>query len=202
VHTAAVTSSGSLWTWGSTLYGSLGYPPTAAMPVDANNFPYQPTPTQVMLPVAGGGGGRGAGGVPPPFPPAAPRVLRLVTEVYEPPTDDSLCPCSTKSCTVVITTAGVFTFGLADDGGLGYPPLPEMPTTVIGGYSRKCMWRPRLVRSSWSLLGPPRRGRSEPSSWTDSELQRLLRQVAITPTSTLVIASPAVPPPEPVEQRA
>ena len=43
------TSSGQLWTWGSTLYGSLGYPPTAAMPVDANNFPYQPKPMAVSI---------------------------------------------------------------------------------------------------------------------------------------------------------
>ena len=50
VHTAAVTADGGLWTWGSTLYGSLGYPPTAGLPVDANNFPYQPRPNAVAMP--------------------------------------------------------------------------------------------------------------------------------------------------------
>lgn len=174
VHTAAVTSDGGLWTWGSTLYGSLGYPPTAAMPVDANNFPYQPKPVCV------------------PLPPSV-KVLRLVSEVYEPPTDDSLCPCSTKSCSVALTTHGIYTFGLADDGGLGYPPLPEMPTTVIGGYSRKCQWRPRLVPASWDLLGPAGARRDEPSDWSEEELAKLLRQVAVTPTSTHVIASPVAP---------
>ena len=81
--------------------------------------------------------------------------------------------------------------GLADDGGLGYPPLPEMPTTVIGGYSRKCQWRPRLVHASWSLLGAAAVGRREPNEWSDAELARMMRQVAVTPTSTHVIASPA-----------
>jgi alpha-tubulin suppressor-like RCC1 family protein len=170
VHTAAVTADGALFTWGSTLYGSLGYPPTAAMPVDANNFPYQPKPVMVSLP-----------GV---------RVLRLVSHVYEPSTDDSLCPCSTKSCSIAITTGGLYTFGLADDGGLGYPPRPEMPTTVIGGYSRKCQWRPRLVDSSWSLLGAAAAGRHEPMQWSEAELAQMMRQVAVTPTSTHVIASP------------
>ena len=118
-------------------------------------------------------------------------MLRVVSEVYEPPTDDSLCPCSTKSFTVVLTTHGVYTFGLADDGGLGHPPLPEMPTTVIGGYSRKCQWRPRLVNAAWDLLGPHGARRDEPADWSDEELARLLRQVAVTPTSTHVIASPA-----------
>ena len=173
VHSAAVTADGGLWTWGSTLYASLGYPPTAAMPVDANNFPYQPKPVNVALP-----------GV---------RVLRLVSAVYEPPTDDSLCPCSTKSCTVAITTGGVFTFGLADDGGLGYPPLPEMHTTVIGGYSRKAQWRPRLVHASWSLLGTHAEGRDEPKQWSEKELTSLLHQVAVTPTSTHIIAAPVAP---------
>uniref|UniRef100_A0A7S2H7P8 Uncharacterized protein n=1 Tax=Haptolina brevifila TaxID=156173 RepID=A0A7S2H7P8_9EUKA len=169
VHTAAVTADGGLWTWGSTLYGSLGYPPTAAMPVDANNFPYQPSPTAVHLPGP------------------SVRVIRLVCQVFEPPTDDTLCPCSTKSCSVVLASTGlVYTYGLADDGGLGYEPLPQMATTVIGGYSRKCQWRPRLVDKRWCLNG----GRREPSQWSDAELQMLLRQVAITPTSTLIIASP------------
>jgi len=177
VHTAAVTSDGGLWTWGSTLYGSLGYPPTAAMPVDANNFPYQPRPTAV------------------PMPTPELKVLRIKSEVYEPPTDDSLCPCSTKSCTVVLTTHGIYSFGLADDGGLGYPPLPEMSTTVIGGYSRKCQWRPRLVHASWSLFGH-NRGRRDPSQWTEAELTKVLHQVAITPTSTLVVASPTAHPPD------
>jgi len=174
VHTAAVTADGILWTWGSTLYGSLGYPPTAAMPVDANNFPYQPRPSPV------------------PLPNAELKVLRIKSEVYEPPTDDSLCPCSTKSCTVVLTTHGVYTFGLADDGGLGYAPLPEMSTTVIGGYSRKCQWRPRLVPVAWSIFGHGR-GRRDPSQWSEAELNKALHQVAITPTSTLVIAAPAAP---------
>ena len=174
VHSAAVTMDGGLWTWGSTLYASLGYPPTAAMPVDANNFPYQPKPVCVSLP-------------------PGTRVLRLISAVYEPPTDDSLCPCSTKSCSVAITTAGVFTFGLADDGGLGYAPLPEMHTTVIGGYSRKAQWKPRAVPAAWSLLGPNAEGRDEPRQFTDAELLQLLHQVAITPTSTHVIAAPAAP---------
>ena len=131
-------------------------------------------------------------------------MLRLISQVYEPPTDDSLCPCSTKSCSVAITTAGVYTFGLADDGGLGYAPLPEMATTVIGGYSRKCQWRPRLVHASWSLLGPPSSaaggggaggGHAEQghAEWSAEELARVMRQVAVTPTSTHVIASPVSP---------
>jgi hypothetical protein len=200
-----------------------------------------------------------------------PVEQRLVSAVYEPPTDDSLCPCSTKSCSVAITSAcrtaayrttayrtiargdrgvwwrrrrwcevvvaaaaaaaaaetavavvvvllacvrltvvahlaaplvaspclaagGIYTFGLADDGGLGYAPLPEMHTTVIGGYSRKAQWRPRLVHASWSLLGPNAdEGRDDPRRWTDEQLTALLHQVAITPTSTHVIAAPAAP---------
>ena len=87
----------------------------------------------------------------------------------------------------------MYTFGLADDGGLGYAPTPEMPTTVIGGYSRKAQWRPRLVPTSWSLLGPNAEGRDEPRRWSEMELRTLLHQVAVTPTSTHIIAAPAAP---------
>ena len=87
----------------------------------------------------------------------------------------------------------MYTFGLADDGGLGYAPLPEMHTTVIGGYSRKAQWRPRLVHAPWSLLGPHAERRDEPRQWSEAELQALLHQVAVTPTSTHIIASPSAP---------
>ena len=71
-----------------------------------------------------------------------------------------------------------------------------MPTTVIGGYSRKCQWRPRLVPAEWSLLGERRAprpgggGGGGEAQWSERELKRVLGQVAITPTSTLVIAAP------------
>ena len=84
-------------------------------------------------------------------------------------------------------------FAAHGKGGLGYPPLPEMHTTVIGGYSRKAQWRPRLVHAAWSLPGPNAETRDEPRQWSEAELKTLLHQVAVTPTSTHIIAAPAAP---------
>jgi hypothetical protein len=48
------------------------------------------------------------------------------------------------------------------------------------------------VPVAWSIFGHGR-GRRDPSQWSEAELNKALHQVAITPTSTLVIAAPAAP---------
>ena len=51
----------------------------------------------------------------------------------------------------------------------------------------------RLVQAAWDLVGPAGTRREGPTDWSEEELSGLLRQVAVTPTSTHVIASPAAP---------
>jgi alpha-tubulin suppressor-like RCC1 family protein len=48
VHTLALTEVGHVFSFGGGSYGQLGVRDVGAMPVDADNCPYMPTPQRVF----------------------------------------------------------------------------------------------------------------------------------------------------------